>query len=218
MKNQALNTNSPTGIIILAAGASKRMGKPKQLLKTGNTSLIERTINVATHLPFKPIIAVVLGANFQKIQPIIPLHNNVFVVENQQWHKGMGTSLKKGLSFLIQKDPLLQSVIVLVCDQPYLNVKILAQLIETFEQNKSEIIASKYGDTIGVPALFSRKVFSDLLKLNKDEGARKIIKKNRDKVVSIDFEKGIFDLDTPEAYQQYQRTEARKRDGKLSSD
>jgi molybdenum cofactor cytidylyltransferase len=190
------------GIIILAAGASRRMGQAKQLLKIDNQSLIERTIHTATAIENQQTV-VVLGANASIIQSAIAPNKAIDTVVNTDWEQGMGTSLKRGLQFLLAKKPALEAVIVLVCDQPFLKTEILEQLIHQHVQHKAPIIATKYGEIKGVPALFDQSLFPTLLQLNKDEGARKIIKKQGKKVRTIDFPEGAIDLDTPEAYELF---------------
>lgn len=191
-----------TGILILAAGASRRMGTPKQLLKIGDETLLNRTIRITQQLINKEIV-VVLGANAAIIQPTIKVEKTVSVVLNEDWEKGMGTTLKKGVDFLKNKISDLEAIIILVCDQPYLTTEILTKLRTVHQKTKAEIVATKYNDVIGVPALFSKELFPKLLELNEDEGARKIIKKYHGVVETVHFPQGIIDLDTPAAYQTF---------------
>ena len=192
----------PIGIIILAAGASRRMGRPKQLLKIDNQTLIERAIAITQALENQQTV-VVLGANAEKIIPFIPSHLSLDFIINENWEQGMGTTLKAGLEFLLTKEMDLSAVIVMVCDQPYLSTKVLQELIDRYHETKAEIVATSYNNIIGVPALFSKALFDNLIGLDKDEGARKIIKRYEGQMEVIDFPKGIYDLDTPQAYQAY---------------
>ena len=189
------------GIIILAAGAARRMGQVKQLLKIAQKTLIERTIEAATSLENSSIV-VVLGANAEKIKPIITA-KKVHWILNKNWSKGMGSSIKTGVHFLLSQNPNLEAIIISVCDQPYLNATIFNQLITTFQQTNASIVAASYEKIIGVPALFERTLFDKLQQLDGEEGAKKIIKNFSGKIATIDFPKGLIDLDTPEAYQQF---------------
>ncbi|MEM6321591.1 MAG: nucleotidyltransferase family protein [Bacteroidota bacterium] len=195
-KNQSIQ------VIILAAGTSKRMGEPKQLLKIGQQTLLNKTIETATAAGTEGVV-IVLGAKADTIKKQTVLPEKATIIENENWQRGMGTTLRTGLSYCLKKSPQLDGVIVLVCDQPYLRTETLRQLLTTFQKTKSPIVAAKYGEIIGVPALFGKELFPALLQLKADEGARKIIKRNAAKVVTIDFSEGIFDLDTPEAYAEY---------------
>ena len=115
----------------------------------------------------------------------------------------MGTSLRTGLQFLLQQTPDLEVVIISVCDQPYLKPAIFEQLISKYIATSFPIISADYGNKLGVPALLDQQFFSQLLHLEADEGARKIIRTNPSLVETISFPKGAIDIDTPAAYQAY---------------
>lgn len=202
MANQSSSTFNPIGIIILAAGASRRMGEPKQLLKIDNQTLIERAINLTQAIENQQTV-VVLGANAEKISPHITQQATVEIVINENWKQGMGTTLKKGVEFFLARPIIYDAIIVMVCDQPYLTTRKLQELITTYRDNNVAIIATTYNNIKGVPALFANSLFTKLKTLNKDEGARKIIKNYKGAVITVDFPEGIFDLDTPAAYQEF---------------
>jgi len=206
MKNTIASVPPYIGVIILAAGASRRMGSPKQLLKIGQQTLIERTINIASGLDQKEIV-VVLGAHAQRIKKVIPNQTGLSIIINKDWQQGMGTTLKTGMQFFLSKEKPPGAVLILVCDQPYLNLNLLKTFIATFQDSNAAIIAAKYKEVKGVPALFSEKLFSKLATLHKDEGARKIIHTFQGKMMTVQFPKGAIDLDTPEAYQTYLKNE-----------
>lgn len=197
-----MKQSPPIGIILLAAGASRRMGTPKQLLKINDQTLIERAVNITQALDNQQTV-VVLGANAEKIKPYILPQANVDVVINENWEQGMGTTLKVGLEFLLTQNQKISSVIVLVCDQPYLTTQKLQELIDLHHTTKAAIIATAYKGIKGVPALFDSSIFPKLIALNKDEGARKIIKNYKGEIRTVDFPEGSIDLDTPAAYQDF---------------
>ncbi len=202
LKKEPSLKSKPIGIIILAAGASRRMGTPKQLLKIDNQTLIERAIALTQTIDNQQTV-VVLGANAKKISPYISKQEKVNVLINENWQQGMGTTLKVGIEFFLKQAENFAAIIVMVCDQPYLSSKTLQALITRYHQTEANIVATTYNDIKGVPALFSSQLFDKLLDLNKDEGARKIIKRYKGKIDVVDFPEGIYDLDTPEAYQEY---------------
>lgn len=191
---------STIGLIILAAGASTRMGTPKQLLRYGGISLLRHTVNVAIHSVCHPVI-VVLGAYFEQIKPEVE-HLPIHLVQNTNWTQGMGTSIQVGVKALNQINPNAEAVVITVCDQPFLSIDAIAQLIDTFHLTHQLIIASEYADTVGVPALFHRVLFSELVTLNASKGAKQVIKRHERDVFRVSWAEGAIDLDTPEDYER----------------
>jgi molybdenum cofactor cytidylyltransferase len=193
--------NSRTvGLIILAAGASTRMGTPKQLLTYRGCTLIRHMAEVAIASVCQPI-AIVLGANGERIKPEIsqfPLQ----IVENQQWQEGMSSSIQVGLEALLAVNQHLDAVAIALCDQPFVSPQTLNQLVEAYHLTGKPIIASEYAGTFGVPALFSRTLFSELMNLKNTEGAKQLIKRHIHEVFSIPFPDGAIDIDTPKDYEQ----------------
>lgn len=186
-------------IIILAAGASTRMGKPKQLLAYQGRSLLRHTAEIAIASSSQPVI-VILGANAESIKPEIN-HLPVQIVENPQWVEGMNSSIRVGIEALNQN---IEAVIITLCDQPFISSKLIHQLIEAYHLTNKPIVASKYANTFGVPALFNHTFFSQLATLKQGEGAKQIIKKHINQVTSIPFSQGYIDIDTPDDYEQLQ--------------
>jgi len=185
-----------TGIIILAAGSSTRMGKAKQNLVFKGQTLLQTVIKTALAAQIE-VVTVVLGANGQAIAPTIET-TNVHVFLNPQWKSGMGSSISYGLKELLKIQPELSSVMFLLTDQPLVSSVFIRQLIEIAAPEK--IIASAYNATIGPPVLFDKAFFDDLLKMQGNEGAKKVLQKYAQAVVEVRFPDGAFDIDTPEDY------------------
>jgi molybdenum cofactor cytidylyltransferase len=190
------------GIIILAAGESKRMGFPKQLLNIEGVSLIRRTAEVALATDCYPVVLVIGAHKAQLAQEIIDLP--LTVIDNQMWHEGMASSVKMGLAGLYMTYKDVEAVIMLVCDQPYISVSLLERMIEIYRTKKPPIVACKYEDQVGVPALFDRKLFEELLSLTGDKGAKPVLMNHLDEAYLLTFEAGSVDLDTPEDYKNFQ--------------
>jgi molybdenum cofactor cytidylyltransferase len=183
-------------VIVLAAGSSSRLGQSKQLVVVEGKTLLERSTEAALNSGADNVV-VVLGAQavlHKKLLERLPV--KIFI--NEDWNKGMGNSLKAGLKYLVSNFPTTEAVIITVCDQPFLTPKHLKKLIATYLASPTEIIASSYNHTKGVPALFSRSLFSQLFQLGDMEGARKIIQHYPASIPLIEFPKGDIDLDTPE--------------------
>ena len=186
-------------IILLAAGSSSRLGQSKQLLQVNGIPLLLHSAQAALASGAKDVI-VILGANEQPHQNLI--HElPVSIIANHYWKSGIGSSIKSGLNYLIRKSTDTEAVILMVCDQPSLTAEHLRNLIESFRNTKSPIVASSYSDTLGVPALFARSFFTNLLMLRDEEGAKKILRQFEGQVKTIDFPEGLFDIDTKEDYE-----------------
>ncbi|PSO50184.1 MAG: 4-diphosphocytidyl-2C-methyl-D-erythritol synthase [Cyanobacteria bacterium SW_9_44_58] len=188
------------GIIILAAGASRRMGQPKQLLPYQGKSLIQHITAVAIDSASQPIV-VVLGAYASLIAPKIS-DLNIRIAYNEQWSTGMASSLKFGLSKIQAITSHLDAVIVMLGDQPFVSTALIQQLVSNYRSNNFLIVASQYNNIVGVPALFHRALFPELGKIEGDAGAKFIIRRYYSSVLSIPFAEGAIDIDTPQDWKR----------------
>lgn len=190
---------SSVGLVILAAGASKRLGQAKQLLKFEDKTLIFHMVKVGLRSVCFPV-QVVLGANYLRILKEIE-NLPVFIDVNPDWQNGMASSISFGLKQINKVYQRLNAVIIMVCDQPYVTAQLINDLVFKYVQSNALIVASAYNGITGVPALFDKKLFPDLLQLSGDAGARKLIKQFNPKFIkSVPFEKGKVDIDTYEDY------------------
>ena len=188
------------GIVILAAGASTRLGKPKQLLQYRGKTLLAHAINEAVNSNADAIV-VILGKDADLFKKEID-DGKVRVAINSSWEEGMASSLRLGLDTLLNDKPYIDAVIFMVCDQPYVLSSILNELITTQQKTTKQIVTCNYGDSIGPPALFHKKYFKDLMKLSGDTGARKIVQENMNDMTTILFPEGEIDIDTEEDYEK----------------
>ncbi|MFO0330992.1 MAG: NTP transferase domain-containing protein [Bacteroidota bacterium] len=184
-----------SAILILAAGSSSRLGQSKQLLQYQGQSLLQRTASIACAI--SQHVVVVLGSNFDNHAKEIA-NLSAYVVNDQDWQKGMGYSLKVGVKEILSRWPTIKAITVLVCDQPRLTEQHLKLLIECAANNAQAIACSSYGSTLGVPALFKKEMFTFLQQTGDNEGAKKLIQQHPEQVVSIPFDGGEIDIDTPE--------------------
>lgn len=190
---------SKIAAVILAAGASTRLGSPKQLLSYKGTTLIEHSIDVALKSGCFPVI-VVLGAYKEKIQPLIEKYS-VEVVENELWSQGMGSSIKAGIKALSDSKDI-KACLIMLCDQPLVSVISNKRIIGAYLSGKSSIITSLYENSLGVPALFDKSYFNELVSLKDNEGAKKLFAKYKTALEQIDFPEGAIDIDTVEDYKK----------------
>src|SRR5260221_954850 len=189
-----------TGVISLAAGSSSRLGVPKQNLIYQGQILLQRAIETALVSVCQPVI-VVLGANENVIRPTIE-EMPVNIISNRDWQEGMASSIRLGIKEIQNLEPNIASIILMLCDQPFIDFSILNVLVKTQTNNEGGIAACAYNDTIGAPVLFDAIYFKDLLMLKGQEGAKKLLLKYSDKVLSIPFPLGRVDIDTIEDYEK----------------
>lgn len=179
-----------TGIVILAAGSSSRLGQPKQNLVFEGETLLQRIIKRSLAVANGPVI-VVLGGNADLIKPTIE-DLPVTIICNDNWQHGMSSSITAGITE-IQKSGV-SSVIITLCDQPFINCDLLTQLMSG--RSSGAIVACSYNNTIGTPALFGSKYFSELLELKGSEGAKHLLIRYKEDARIIPFPLGNVDIDT----------------------
>lgn len=190
-----------TAAVILAAGPSRRMGKPKQLLELAGQSLLRRAASTALSSSCKPVI-VVLGTHADQLRRDLT-GLDVLVEENPKWIDGIGSSVRCGIE-AVRRHRAVDSAVVMLCDQPLVTPQLLDELVATHRRTGSPIVACEYADTVGVPALFSRALFDELTSIGDDTGAKQVIARHADEVVRVPFPAAAFDIDTPDDFARAQ--------------
>lgn len=189
---------SNISILLLAAGASRRMGQAKQLLTWQDTSLIEHQIK--TLLPLGVSIHVILGAYAEKILPHIQKFP-VSIHVNSHWEKGMGTSLSFGVQHIVENTTNIAGILIALVDQPLLTTLNFKSLIDTFTPNQQQIICSKSDKGwSGPPIIFDRCYFEELMQQEGDNGAKNVIKKHKKAITFLTLGAVLEDVDTPQAF------------------
>lgn len=189
------------GIIVLAAGASVRMGTPKQLIRVGGISLLRRSVLSALTAGCQPVV-VVLGANAEPIRhEITDLW--ACAVTNPEWETGMASSIRCGLTTALRINPEVSGVILMVGDQPEITATSLERLIGTYSRDRRKVVAARYNQVTGTPALFPRRLFSELLLMEGSGGAKRVLDRHRDDVVCVDLPEAERDIDTPQDLAAY---------------
>jgi molybdenum cofactor cytidylyltransferase len=184
------------GIIILAAGESKRFGKPKQLATYRGKTLLQNVIDEAAKTD-DAAVCVVLGAHREDI---LAGHTTAHIIAgiNEDWQSGMASSIQTGLHRLQQNYTDLEGVIIAVSDQPFLSATIFDALIAEQKKSYKGIVASAYANTLGTPVYLDKKYFEELMALKGNGGAKQILEIHKDDVAQIQFEQGEVDIDSPE--------------------
>jgi len=201
--------------VILAAGASSRFARPKQLVQFRGKSLLRRIVDAAAEAKCSPVV-VVIGSETEKTREELA-GTSAIAVQNKDWQRGIGASIRAGVQGAIDnptkvsKPPLLEAIVLLTCDQPFVEGQTIRELVALYEKTKKAIVASSYSDTLGVPALFDRSCFAELLALDDDSGAKPIILSKRERVAEFPFPEGRIDIDTVEDLELARRTQRSRR-------
>jgi len=184
--------------VILAAGASTRMGQPKQLLELAGRPLLLRAIDAALASPAWPVV-VVLGAHAAQIRPLLA-RLPVLIAETPEWSEGMAASIRAGVAMLRQFSRALDGALVALCDQPAFSADVIAQLVAAQRTTGHSIAAAHYNNRHGAPALFLREHFDTLTHLTGEAGARALLNDTPERVASVALPALALDLDTPADY------------------
>jgi molybdenum cofactor cytidylyltransferase len=184
------------GVVVLAAGGSSRLGRPKQLVLHEGKTLVRRAAEAALAAECGPVV-VVLGAHHEAVAAEL-LGLPVHVVEHAEWAAGPGGSLVAGVHALTRRHEAssVDAVLVMLCDQLRVDAAHLKALVETWRRTGAAVVASTYDGTRGVPALFSRAVFPELEALRPEQGARGVIAREPSRVAEVPLNGGDEDVDT----------------------
>jgi len=179
------------------------MGEPKQLLPWKNTFLLNHVIDMA--LDLRPTSTfVVLGANFDSIKSRIQ-NCAVTIIHNKNWDVGLGTSIASGIK-LIKAQDVFDAALIILADQPLIDHNFLLKFITGYNNDDRQIIASSYENgSFGVPALFDKYYFDELIDLSQDKGAKNIMVKHESFIELINSNHLISDIDTMDDYEELYR-------------
>jgi len=186
------------GVMVLAAGASARMGTPKQLLPVHGRPLVAHTVAAALASEGWPVV-VVLGAHAEKIRPALA-RVPVLFAENPAWAEGLASSIRAGMGTMQQFSRRLDAVLVALGDQPAFSADVIARLVAGQRSGGRSIVAARYRGRQGAPALFLREHFPALAALIGEEGARSLLNDDPSRITAVDLPALGVDLDTPEDY------------------
>ncbi len=182
-----MKKSNTLAVLVLAAGTSSRLGKPKQLVLYEGKTLLWHTCSKALKLSRN--VFVVLGAKQKECKEVIK-DFDVNIIFNEEYEEGLSSSIKAG----IKNVQSYEKVLVLLCDQPLMPLSHLEKLIQkSLSENK--IISSFYKNNVAVPAIFPKSVYEQLLCLRGDKGAKAIIKSNSHNYIILEDELS-FDVDT----------------------
>jgi molybdenum cofactor cytidylyltransferase len=203
------------GAVVLAAGASSRLGVPKQGVRFRGEGLLRRVACAALDAGCSPVV-VVTGAHADtaaaQLQGLA-----VRSVCNDQWATGLASSVRAGIAALAREEPVIDAALLLVCDQPHVTADVVFRLIAAYRASRKPVVASAYGETVGVPALFDRALFAELERLEGDTGARQVIARHASGTHLVAFPEGDVDVDTLDDLARLDASEGRDREAPLTS-
>jgi len=190
-----------TAAVVLAAGGSTRMGRPKPLLHYRGRSLLHRAVAAATNGGCAPVI-VVLGAAAETLRPELA-GLSVEVTINERWKDGLAGSIRTGIEALQSRRPDVDAVLLMPCDLPHLSARLVRELLgAAADQGPCPIVACEYAGTIGVPALFHRRWFDELCRLRGDRGAKSLLLAHPEALVRVPWTEGALDVDRPSDHER----------------
>jgi molybdenum cofactor cytidylyltransferase len=167
------------------------LGRPKQNLIFKGKTLLQHAVDAGLASQCATVI-VVLGAHARQIMPM----PETATLYNKNWKEGIASSIKTAM-LEIDKDATFDKVIIMLCDQPFVNATLLNSLISKQAETAQPIVACTYKGIIGGPVLFDSTKFQEVLLLNGKEGAKKIFKDHAGAIATVAFEKGGIDIAPP---------------------
>lgn len=192
--------------IVLAAGAATRFGSAKQLLRMEGETLLAGAVRRASEVAAHVII--VLGARAAELAAALEGAPGQVVV-NRDWDEGIASSIRAGVASLPQDGA---GVLLLLADQAAVTVADLQGLVAAWNRQPALIAAAQYDGITGVPAIFPRACFAELLALKGDTGARKLLKAHPERIIPVPMPHAALDIDTPADWEGFQgATAARSR-------
>lgn len=181
--------------VVLAAGGSTRLGRPKALVRHRGRTLLQRTVDAALASGCSPVL-VVLGAAAGEVGETIA-DRPVERLVHPGWEAGLASSLATGVGALAAR-PEVRGALLLCCDQPRLSAALLRRMLAAFDGTPGRMVACAYADTIGIPALFERECFKALAALRGERGAKSLLTAAGSRPVLIDWPDGAADVDREE--------------------
>jgi molybdenum cofactor cytidylyltransferase len=188
-------------VVVLAAGAGSRFKGIKQLARINKQPMILHSLNVFEQAEIGELY-VAIGAHAEKIRPLIPSH--IRVVEVEQWQKGLSQSIKTAVKFLASD---CTHLFISLADQVAVTVDEIKRLAQLAARSPNNIVAAQYAATIGVPAIFPRQYFTELLSLDGDKGAGNLIQQYKHNAICVSLDHAAFDIDTADDLTDWQELE-----------
>ncbi|MDF4203059.1 nucleotidyltransferase family protein [Maribacter sp. SA7] len=187
-------------VLIMAAGASRRMNGIKQLMPWKDSNFLLETVKTVQQSQANSL-HIILGSNAEFITSECRfVESDISVIVNPNWVNGLGNSIAYGVKAVLKENTDIDGILICLADQPLLSSNYLNMLIKEFKENTSKTIATNYGKKVGVPALFPKLQFHNLSQLEGDFGAKELLNKNGNAIISLEASNQIIDIDTKLEY------------------
>lgn len=188
-------------MVILAAGGSTRLGSPKQLLAYRGRSLLRHSVEAALETACRPVV-VVLGSGADRLKEELA-GMEVVTVENPDWDKGVGASIRRGVETLGTVAPTVDGALLMLCDQPLIRLEMLESLVRAFREGQPSCQAASavYEGTRGVPAVFGRALLAEMALLPDEAGAKGLLRRKGANVAEVLMPEAATDVDTRAEYE-----------------
>lgn len=189
-------TQQKVAAVILAAGGSSRLGRPKQLLDWFGKTFIKQLIDLAHEAQLDPVI-LVTGANYEVIEQSIS-SETIVIARNDAWQDGQSSSMKVGVKSLEEHQ--VDSFIIFLCDQPHVPLELIDKIIDESQNDELDIVATSVAGKICPPTLFKARCSEGIMALKGDQGGRVLFKSYNTKILEWEDERLLQDSDTEEDY------------------
>ena len=193
----------PIAAVILAAGEAKRMTVPKQLLPCGESTFLGNAL-LAAQASACSRLMVVVGAHQDLVEREVR-DRRIEVVRNPDWIQGIASSVRAAVRAMSAAETPIDAAVFLPVDQPLVSGSLIDRMVDCFHSTRKPIVATKINGRLGVPALFSARIFPELERL----GARRVICRRINRVKTLPFPEGAVDIDTPEDYLRWRQHASR---------
>ena len=187
-----------TAAIILAAGGSSRLGRPKQLLDWFGKPFVKQLIDLARESKLDPVI-VVTGSGSNELEHVIR-NDNVLIARNEHWQNGQSSSMQAGVNLIDREET--TSFIIFLCDQPHVPIELLERMLIESQREGVDIVATSVNGKVCPPTLFKSICIDGILSLEGDQGGRGLFKSYRTEILNWEDDRLLQDSDTEEDYEK----------------
>jgi molybdenum cofactor cytidylyltransferase len=181
-------------LYVLAAGRSVRMGRPKALVELGGTSLLGRTVRAGQASSVRSV-TVVTGSSYREVEALASCLA-AGTVRNERYRDGLAASVAAAARHAGLRDRSADGLLLAGCDQPYMTAGLLNRMVAEAREMPDRAVACRYGETIGIPALFPSDWWPELLELRGDRGAKQVLQQHRGRLVEIEWEAGRINVNS----------------------